>query len=151
MKRNREHQDRLIERQVAMLNSIGMDWTIEDPWEEKFKELEKYKEEHGHVDVPGNYGPLGRWVAKLRERPPEGEKKERLDAIGFEWDGHASRSRNAWRTGVAHSLEYFAVHGDLKVPKGYVCADGYTLGNFIRRIRTEGKLDGLIQNLSAEG
>ena len=151
LKRNRERQDRLIERQVAMLNSIGMDWTIEDPWEEKFNELEKYKEEHGHVDVPGDYGPLGHWVAEQRKRPPKEEKKERLDAIGFEWDGHASRSRNAWRTGAAHSLEYFTAHGDLKVPRGFVCADGYKLGNFVRRVKTDGKLDELIQLLSEEG
>ena len=116
LKRNRLNKNRLHERQIALLDSIGMDWTIVDPWEEKFKELVQYKEKHGHCDVPGDEGPLGSWVAKLRERPPEGERKERLDALGFEWDGRKSRSRNAWRAGVKHSREYWTSHGDLKVP-----------------------------------
>ena len=151
LKRNRENQDRLIERQITMLTGIGMDWTIEDPWMEKYKELKRYKEEHGHCDVPGDYGPLGRWVAEQRKRPQTGEKKELLDAIGFEWDGRASRSRNAWRQGVEYSKEYYENHGDLKVPAGFVCSDGYKLGNFVKKAKRDKRFEELMETVATPG
>lgn len=143
LKRCRENKDRMYERQILMLDSIGMDWTIEDPWEEKFRLLEQYNSEYGHCDVPGDEGVLGRWVADQRKRPPEGEKKERLDALGFEWDGRASRSRNAWREGVEHSKEYYGRHGNLKVPQGFVMEDGYKLGNFVKKAKADRRFDEL--------
>ena len=117
LKRCREKQDYMIDRQKYMLNSIGMNWTIGDPYEEEFEILVEYRNGHGHCDVPGDEGVLGRWVRKLRERPPEGERKYRLDALGSEWDGRKDRSNNAWRAGVEKS-------GNLKVPKGYACDGG---------------------------
>ena len=107
----------MIDRQKYMLNSIGMNWTIGDPYEEEFEILVEYRNGHGHCDVPGDEGVLGRWVRKLRERPPEEERKYRLDALGSEWDGRKDRSNNAWRAGVEKS-------GNLKVPKGYACDGG---------------------------
>ena len=133
----------MCERQLMMLDSLGMDWEIVDPWEEKFKELTIFKDQYGHTDVPGDYGPLGRWVAGQRKDPPEGEKRERLEKIGFEWDGRQSRSRNAWREGVKHAKEYYGIHGDIKIPRGYVCSDGYKLGNSIITTRRNGRLEEL--------
>lgn len=149
LKRNRERQDQLIDRQRHMLDSIGMDWTVIDPWEEKFKELVDYKEDHGHCDVPGNDEKLGYWVTKLRERPPEGDRKDRLDALGFEWNGHKARKRNAWRTGIAHSIEYFRKHENLKVPAQFVSEDGYKLGNFIKKTKRDGRMEELLNAVCA--
>ena len=140
LKRNREKQNLICERQRMLLDSLGMDWTITDPWEEKYKELERYHEQHGHTDVPGDDGPLGRWVAEQRKRPPAGEKKEKLDRIGFEWDGRKSRSRNAWREGAAHAREYYANHKNLKVPAGFITTDGYKLGTFVKNTKRKGLL-----------
>ena len=112
--------------------------------------LVEYRDEHGHCDVPGDEGVLGRWVTKLRERPPEGERKYRLDALGFEWDGRKARSNNAWRAGVEKSIEYYKTHGNLKVPKGYVCEGGYKLGTFIQRAKRDKRMDELEQSCSGE-
>lgn len=142
--RNREKQNLLYERQKVLLDSIGMDWTIVDPWDEKFKELVNYKKEHGHTDVPGDEGPLGKWVAMQRWNVPEGERKALLDSLGFEWDGRKSRSRNAWREGVRHAVKYYQRHGDLKVPKGFVMEDGYKLGNFVRSSKSKGRMEELM-------
>lgn len=150
LKRNREKQDLLIDRQRFLLDSIGMDWTIEDPWEEKYNELLQYKESHGHCDVPGDEGPLGRWVSEQRKRPSTEDKVEKLNRAGFEWDGRASRSRNAWRAGVEHSREYYSAHGDLKVPAGYVCADGFKLGNFVKNSKRTGRLDELLSTVTTD-
>lgn len=149
LKRNRLNQNRLCERQVALLNSIGMDWTIEDPWMEKYRELLQYKEKNGHCDVPGDDGLLGHWVAEQRKRPPHGPRKDMLDGIGFEWDGRASRSRNAWREGTSHAAEYYDKHGDLKVPAGFVTKDGYKLGNFIKKAKRDKRMDELLELVSS--
>ena len=114
-----------------------------------YEALEKYKEENGHVDVPGDEGRLGKWVAEIRKRPPTPDKVERLNEIGFEWDGRASRSRNAWRAGCIHSLEYYRNHGDIKVPGGYVCEDGYKLGTFIKNLKRDKRMDELMEAIEA--
>ena len=143
VKRNRDKQDQLCERQHALLDSIGMDWEIKDPWEEMFDELAKYREKNGHCDVPGEAGRLGKWVTATRKNPPKGEKKKRLDTLDFEWDGRASRSRNAWRAGVAHAREYYELHGDLNVPGGFVTEDGYKLGIFVKNAKRDGRYEEL--------
>ena len=102
--------------------------------------LVQYKNEHGHCDVPGDEGELGYWVAKLRERVPEGERKDRLDSIGFEWDGRVARSNNAWRNGVTHAAEFYQKHKNLKVPAGFVSEDGYKLGNFIKNTKRDDRM-----------
>ena len=147
LKRNRLNKNRLHERQIALLDSIGMDWTIVDPWMEKYQMLVQYKEEHGHTDVHGYEGVLGKFVAEQRKRPPDGERKVLLDAIGFEWNGRASRSRNAWRTGVGYSREYWSSYGDLQVPAGFVTRDGYKLGNFIKKARRDGRFEELMDTV----
>ena len=148
LKRNRLKQDHLYERQRMMLDSLGMDWTVPDPWEEKYQELAEYRNAHGHCDVPGDYGALGRWVSDLRKRPPKDGRRKRLDDLGFEWDGRQSRSRNAWRAGLEHSIGYYKMHGDLKVPGGYVCADGYRLGNFVKRAKADGRFEELEKDVT---
>ena len=149
LQRCKRKKSLMCERQIMLLDSIGMDWTIPDPWEEKYKELLRYKEENGHVDVPSDEGSLGKWVAEQRKRPPEGEKKEKLDSLGFEWDGRVSRSRNAWRQGCSHSKEYYTAHGNLKVPAGFVCNDGYKLGNFIKKAKSDGRFQELLEIVSS--
>ena len=143
LKRCKEKKDLMCERQIMMLDSIGMDWTVIDAWEEKFQELVEYRSQYGNCDVPGDYGALGFWVGKQRERCPDDEKVARLDSIGFEWDGRVSRSRNTWRVGEAHALEYFEKQGNLKVPAGFKCSDGYKLGNFVKKAKADGRFEEL--------
>ena len=145
---NRRSRDNLCDRQIKMLESLGMDWEIHDRWEDNFRELERFKEENGHTDVPGDH-PLARFVAEIRKRPPSQAKIDRLNALGFEWDGRVSRSRNAWRTGVAHSREYWGDHGNLNVPKGYICGDGYKLGLFVKNSKAKGRFEELCSEVSS--
>ena len=147
LKRNRINKDRLYQRQIDMLDAIGMDWTILDPWEEKFEMLVEFQAMYGHCDVPGDEGALGNWVAEQRKRPPEGERKEKLDQLGFEWDGNVSRKNNTWRVGVMYSRKFYRDHGHLKVPKGFV-TEGYRLGDFIKRTKANGRLDELIKEVT---
>jgi hypothetical protein len=57
-------------------------------FDDKFEELLKFKEEHGHCKVPRSYpNNLGHWVNKIRQRKHRRSKEEilRLDSIGFVW------------------------------------------------------------------
>mmetsp|Transcript_16729 Transcript_16729/g.36213 ORF Transcript_16729/g.36213 Transcript_16729/m.36213 type:complete len:613 (+) Transcript_16729:145-1983(+) len=65
-------------------------------WGERYEELLEFKEEHGHVIVPQNSGPLGTWVKEQRtgyrkmkageKSPMTTEKALKLSEIGFVFD-----------------------------------------------------------------
>lgn len=77
----------------AQLDALGFVWVVRDPVATevaKLVELEVFRKEHGHCDVPAKYrGGLGRWVRRQRfdaRLPgyPE-ELRARLNAMGFSW------------------------------------------------------------------
>lgn len=99
-------------KQIALLIDIGFAWgkTRKDAWEEKFRLLEAYKNQHGHCNVPTRSGDslelqqLGRWVSRQRElykftqnRDNETsrelmsqERFMRLKFLGFQWSASQS-------------------------------------------------------------
>jgi len=85
--------NKLSEKKIERLNSIGFEWNaFLDKWEQMYNRLLKYKETHGHCLVPQRHsadGNLGEWVRTQRRFMRKGtlsaEKVERLNAIGFEW------------------------------------------------------------------
>ena len=83
------------------LEDIGMVWQKEDPWEVRFALAERYFQEHGNLNVPGNYNVngmgLGKWVNEQkqayrgkRKRPLTTEQISRLEAIGMVWNKPAA-------------------------------------------------------------
>ena len=69
--RTQYRKNQLPEKRVKILNSIDFDWdTIhyertpdsDAKWQQRFNELVKFKEVHGHTWVPQLSGELGRWV-----------------------------------------------------------------------------------------
>jgi hypothetical protein len=74
-----------------------------------FSKLVRFKEEHGHCNVPFEWSKdpgLGRWVGAQRSNYSCGklslDKVERFEALGFEWDG---RGRLANPSNAAFGLE----------------------------------------------
>ena len=67
---------------------------------------------------------------KERGRLPE-ERILRLEAIGFEWSSLAGQ----WEDGFNHASAYYAENGNLKVPKRFICDDGFKLGLWINTQR----------------
>lgn len=70
-------------------------------FENRFRELLEFKAIHGHTKVPRRHGKLGDWVNKLRQRKDrlDGQRLERLNAIGFCWDASGdkrSKARAKW-------------------------------------------------------
>ncbi|KAL3758562.1 hypothetical protein ACHAWU_008316 [Discostella pseudostelligera] len=104
-------QTSLTKERIQSLNDLGFKWAIRvsrTPWESRLDELKRFKDEHGHCNVPSTYPknqPLAYWVFKQRgqyriymDRGPvvSGESAQichmtperiaKLDALGFEWN-----------------------------------------------------------------
>ena len=96
----------LTENQIALLNSIGMVWNLNDySWERAYAVAESYFREHGNLSVPKHYEQdgvnLSHWIWAQRRivngttgekgRKLTEEQIHRLESIGMEWDETVKR------------------------------------------------------------
>ena len=65
-------------------------WKLDEQWKTILTELVQYLIKHGNCNVPGKYGPLGRWVNNQRQEYKDGSmsqfRVDYLDSIGFAWN-----------------------------------------------------------------
>lgn len=103
------------------LSELGITWVLIDKkWENKFKELLKFKKLYGHVNVPLRYGlkrSLGAWVYVQRRRknklPPDHRK--RLEKLGFIWNAR----EDLWNNKFVMLKEFHKKHGHCRVPTNH--------------------------------
>eukprot|EP00978_Attheya_sp_CCMP212_P010679 scaffold25994_cov40-Attheya_sp.AAC.1 len=59
----------MSDARLAKLNGIGFQFVLRTlaSWETRFEQLEEYKNEHVHTNVPWRSGQLGRWVSTQRK------------------------------------------------------------------------------------
>ncbi|MCK9590162.1 MAG: helicase associated domain-containing protein [Terrimicrobiaceae bacterium] len=110
----------LSSEQRRLLDAIGFPWNPQaDELEERFQQLEAFKQKHGHCFVPlrgvnGEFPKLGRWMERLRAQrsklPPE--MVERLNASGFVWNVEAAR----WEQRFQELLAFHRRFGHCRVP-----------------------------------
>ena len=117
---------------------------------QRLMELEAFKREHGHCNVPSTYSanrPLANWVSYVRRRKQIGkiakELARCLDELGFTWAlRHRAVCRRDWDTMVAALTAFKNQHGHCCVPwqpaKYRVIA---TWLNEVRRRKRMGLLD----------
>ena len=117
------HGDRIV-----WLEKIGFEWKVDrSTWDQRFSDLCAYKERFGNTRVPVKWAEnrlLGSWV--IRQRHLHRKKRlgtdliERLDAIGFEWDGRVDRPAHVrpssnlaaqWRTMFERFKAYSRLNG----------------------------------------
>jgi len=95
--RRRRQRGTLAPEQRRLLDELGFDW-VGNPmpprksWEERFRELRKFKQRFGHCQVPAVWAentPLGAWVRHQRVLHEQGKlpahQRRRLDELGFCW------------------------------------------------------------------
>ena len=147
-------QGRLSDERIDRLRGIGFVLEKTDPWEEKYLLAKAYFEEHGNLNVPGQYVVNGVWLHKwLNEQKliAEGKRKKKLtpeqlaklEAIGFRYG--STYHEELWNIRYEMAKAYYDEHGDLNIPKSYTVGD-FKLGVWIRQQKTQ-KNDG---NMSAE-
>ena len=132
----RSRKESLSEERQDRLTALGFDW---DPfaaaWDKMFAELVHYKEKHGDCKVTkegaGNKQ-LGLWVNNQRSKRVglTEEQRQRLDAIGFEWDPMSA----TWEKRFAELLQYKEQHGDCNVPQKW--AENKKLGSWVTTQRS---------------
>ena len=120
------------------------DWSwaaLHDRWEESFDQLRDYVEENGTAVVPHSCVwkgfRLGSWINKQRGDYNDGTidpaRRSRLEELPrWSWDVNEHR----WERGFKYLTSYVAEHGDAQVPADYVTADGYNLGKWVFKQRT---------------
>jgi hypothetical protein len=109
-------QNRLCDDRKKLLDELRFVWTVnngldaEPPrkkmqkrrWEESFRALVAYKEQHGDCDVPRIYPEgqgLGQWVGvqrRYRVTKLTQEQRDRLDELGFNWETKKEREDRQW-------------------------------------------------------
>ncbi|WP_328406221.1 DEAD/DEAH box helicase [Nocardia sp. NBC_00403] len=128
---------------VAKLEALGVDW---DPfstrWETGIAALHRFRAEHGHANVAADYRAadghrLGEWLAQYRARQRAGklsvERVTELEALGVGWDSFAVR----WEAAIAALRAFRTAHGHGDVAVSYVTADGFELGQWLRKRREQ--------------
>ena len=136
----------LTEEQQEQFAELGMIWDKKtDTWDKYYGAAEKYRKEHGDLNVPAKYVtedgiPLGRWVHGIRHqlysdsskrKPLPEEQLEKLRKLGLDTE---KKSVRQWNMKFELAKEYYEEHGNLDVPVGY-CVNGVKLGRWISNIR----------------
>ena len=108
---------------IQQLGEIGFDWDpIATRWEEMFQQLVKFKDEHGHTNVPQGqpqFKELAMWVrnqrrAMVQNQPIMIQRSKRLDEIGFVW---RIVEQDAWALMFASLMKFKKAHGHCNVPQ----------------------------------
>lgn len=107
-KRGTGHDIVLTDRQIEMLNDLGMVWQVQAsplPFDTYYEELLRYYRREGHIRVPGNYivpengCKLGKFIQRMRAiragTASSGfitqEQIAKLDAMGMVWNASNSK------------------------------------------------------------
>jgi Helicase associated domain len=101
-------------------------------WEAKFALVQEFARQHGHCRIPTTDPVLGDWVRSQRKRwrrararlskqqqQHDDTKLQRLQAIGFCWDGTRDYLAEKWEVNYQHLVEFHGTFGHALVPRRY--------------------------------
>jgi superfamily II DNA or RNA helicase len=134
----------LTNEQISLLDKLGFRWDAnEEKWAERFEQLKRFKEEHGHFEIEqegDDVSDLSRWVSTQRHRNSSGklqkERKAKLDSIGFKWSAESDDLK--WQEMYGQLKRYHADHGNADVP--YHWKQNSKLANWVSFQRQRRKL-----------
>jgi Helicase associated domain len=148
----------LTDARIQQLEDMGFQWTTkrhmkqEDEWGKRFGQLESFKAEHGHCNVPSGYQPdpaFAEWIHRQRttyhfmkkdkaqgkvvNRTME-DRFEKLRHIGFLFQVQSNKWMDHWR----QLKTYREANADCLVPTHY--AENPTLGRWVHTQRHQRRL-----------
>lgn len=135
----------LNQEQIGLLEKLHFSWDIpESMWDKVYQKVKEYHDKIGNINsIPADYRPDGikvlNWIRAQRTNYKNGkltkERIDKLESLGIIWN-----PQNAlWDMGFQHALDYVNEHGNLNVPKGYICEDGYKLKAWLNNQGTRNK------------
>ncbi len=110
-------RERLSQRQMALLDSVGFPWNPKrTTWETMIAALGDWRAKNGHCNVTAHDGKLGGFVSNCRRERRLGRMKEErireLDAMGFEWKLEEYKSDDdQWKERYLALKEFVGTHG----------------------------------------
>lgn len=132
-----KYPDSLSKAKIQRLAEIGMIWSLDDPWEYKFKLVKKYYDKFGDLNMPADYVDEGVWVArwlseqisrfngKVKGKELTAEQSEMLRSVGVV--KNKSRLDIAWEEQYSEVKKYYSENGDLNIPKNLLSKNGKNL------------------------
>lgn len=138
--KQRKIKGEITEEQLKLLENIGLWQTakIDRKWLDKYEELKKYKETHGHCDVPSKWKgnpELANWVAAQRQFRKQGKLEQiridELDKIGFGW---SFRERGTWENHFEELVDFKKKYGHCNVLQG---GESLNLGRWVSMQRSQ--------------
>lgn len=118
-------------------------------WEERFQQLDEFKAQHGHCNVPQRYAAnksLGNWVStqrtqyRLRQNGKTSnitaDRVQKLEEVGFEWE--VKKPACPWDVRYKELVEFKLSHGHCNVPQRY--RSNKSLGNWVTTQRSQYRL-----------
>lgn len=138
-----ERKTELTGEQVEMLDKLGFLWDGRGVWQQNwnngYRHLQAYVKAKGNARVPRNYTcedgyNLGTWLCTQRQRmtsdkyqPLTEAQEKKLNKLGI-YPGRVNDHK--WDAGYEHLKTYAEENGHVRVPRLYVCTDGFALGNW---------------------
>jgi len=138
----RNNRNELDPDKKLRLNCLGFIWSVGDHFTEiAYLNLQNFVKEKGHARVPQGYKVdndfnLGAWVIHQRQNrinnKLSSEEIKKLNKLGFDWEPNETD----WENGFSHLKEYLNKEGNSLNTSRYISADGYKLGRWISKQRT---------------
>ena len=138
--RSEKGKSSLSSEKVKLLESLPKwSWNVlVDNWEENFRVLEKFVEEHGDAKVPDKFitkdgVKLGNWVyvQRLAQEKMAPKNRERLEKLkGWSWDPR----QDLWDNSFGYLKAFNEEFGHCNVPMSYK-VDGFSLQTFVSNVR----------------
>ena len=115
----RKKEETMSPERLQRLDALGFEWDIlTAQWEEGFRALQSFYQREGHCRVPKTHFEHGyrlrNWVRvqRVNKDALSPERRQRLDALGFVWDAHASQ----WEEGFRALQSFYQREGHCRVP-----------------------------------
>jgi len=113
----------MTEDRRRKLDDIGFQWVVVDrsdniaiPWEESYANLKKFRDTHGHCNVPKKENFLYGWVDRQKKLKRKGkllqDRVEKLENLGIQW----TPLRDLWEDRYSELKEFYRIHGHCNVP-----------------------------------
>ena len=134
----KQRSTNVSEERRERLNDVGFVWDdLDNKWETGFSYLKAYKEREGHCRVPAKHKEngfrLGQWASVQRLNPSLSQgRRQQLSDLGFIWDPHGA----GWQEGFQYLEGFVRAHKHCRVPTEYKSEDGYKLGGWVVRQRS---------------
>lgn len=149
----------MTKARVDLLNEINMIWDRkatkttrhDENWEARLRDLQQFKEQHGHCNVPRTLGPLGVWVSNQRvsyiQRIQNKTSKltdyreQKLQALGFQFCPPSLE--DIWNQRYQELKAFQLENGHCRVPTGALATWVSTQRQAHQRAKKK-KLNGLL-------